>query len=239
MVEIRERERPLADERSWVKRVSWGAIFAGVFVVLGVQLILSMFGLAIGFGAVDPAQETAPFSGIGWGAGIWWIITAILSMFLGGWSAGRLAGIPRRPSAILHGVVVWSLATLLTLWLATSAIGRVTSGAVGIVGETAGLLGTAVTEEQLDELWRLVPEPVLLFDPDDAGRRAAARAAQTPRIVAVTAETTAMKREFRTASCSASTVASSSNHWVEKPASGKAMICDALNAKSGSRMIGA
>jgi DNA primase len=37
-------------------------------------------------------------------------------------------------------------------------------------------LGTALTEVQLEELWRLDPEPVLCFDGDDAGRRAAARA---------------------------------------------------------------
>lgn len=38
-------------------------------------------------------------------------------------------------------------------------------------------LGTALTEEQLRLLWRHVPEPVLCFDPDRAGRRAAMRAA--------------------------------------------------------------
>jgi DNA primase len=38
-------------------------------------------------------------------------------------------------------------------------------------------LGTALTEEQIGELWRLVPEPTLCFDGDAAGERAAARAA--------------------------------------------------------------
>ena len=38
-------------------------------------------------------------------------------------------------------------------------------------------LGTALTAEQLGELWRLSPEPVLCFDGDAAGRRAAERAA--------------------------------------------------------------
>ena len=39
-------------------------------------------------------------------------------------------------------------------------------------------LGTALTEEQLTELWRLSPAPVLCFDGDGAGARAAARAAE-------------------------------------------------------------
>src|SRR6516165_6854625 len=37
-------------------------------------------------------------------------------------------------------------------------------------------LGTVLTEFHLHELWRLGPEPILCFDGDDAGRRAAMRA---------------------------------------------------------------
>ncbi|HEX9701249.1 MAG TPA: DNA primase [Rhodospirillales bacterium] len=39
-------------------------------------------------------------------------------------------------------------------------------------------LGTALTEQQMQLLWRIVPEPVLCFDGDAAGRHAAARAAE-------------------------------------------------------------
>ncbi|MBT5109264.1 MAG: DNA primase [Rhodospirillaceae bacterium] len=39
-------------------------------------------------------------------------------------------------------------------------------------------LGTAMTEDHLGELWRLTPEPVLCFDGDTAGQRAAGRAAE-------------------------------------------------------------
>ncbi len=37
-------------------------------------------------------------------------------------------------------------------------------------------LGTALTETQIEELWKLAPEPVLCFDGDAAGQRAASRA---------------------------------------------------------------
>ncbi|MCW3476846.1 DNA primase [Limobrevibacterium gyesilva] len=47
----------------------------------------------------------------------------------------------------------------------------------GFAGAVAPL-GTALTEEQLEELWRLSPMPVLCFDGDAAGGRAAARAAE-------------------------------------------------------------
>jgi DNA primase len=44
-------------------------------------------------------------------------------------------------------------------------------------GQSVAPLGTALTEEQMMELWRLAPEPILCFDGDSAGERAAARAA--------------------------------------------------------------
>jgi DNA primase len=47
----------------------------------------------------------------------------------------------------------------------------------GFTGAVAPL-GTALTEGQLAELWKLADEPYLCFDGDNAGRRAAARAAE-------------------------------------------------------------
>src|SRR6185503_6064094 len=41
---------------------------------------------------------------------------------------------------------------------------------------TVAPLGTALTEDQLALLWRMTDEPVLCFDGDGAGRRAAYRA---------------------------------------------------------------
>jgi DNA primase len=47
----------------------------------------------------------------------------------------------------------------------------------GFTGSVAPL-GTALTEGQLGELWKLADEPYLCFDGDNAGRRAAQRAAE-------------------------------------------------------------
>lgn len=43
--------------------------------------------------------------------------------------------------------------------------------------EAVAPMGTALTEDQMKLLWRVAPEPVLCFDGDAAGRRAAIRAA--------------------------------------------------------------
>jgi DNA primase len=44
--------------------------------------------------------------------------------------------------------------------------------------ETVAPLGTALTEDQLKLLWRYSPEPILCFDGDSAGRKAADRAVE-------------------------------------------------------------
>jgi DNA primase len=45
-------------------------------------------------------------------------------------------------------------------------------------GEAVAPLGTALTEQQIMMLWRMVPKPLLCFDGDNAGQKAAFRAAQ-------------------------------------------------------------
>jgi len=46
------------------------------------------------------------------------------------------------------------------------------------IGGAVAPLGTALTEDHLEELWRLAPAPILCFDGDAAGSRAAARSAE-------------------------------------------------------------
>lgn len=45
------------------------------------------------------------------------------------------------------------------------------------IGEVVAPLGTALTEAQLERLWRLEPQPICCFDGDSAGQKAAVRAA--------------------------------------------------------------
>ena len=61
----------------------------------------------------------------------------------------------------------------------------VTEGYMDVIGlsvagyeDAVAPLGTALSEQQIIELWRVVKEPVLCFDGDEAGRRAASRAAE-------------------------------------------------------------
>jgi DNA primase len=80
-----------------------------------------------------------------------------------GWSAARAnIGGDRDPGG--HGVIVTE-----------GYMDVITLHRAGF-GTAVAPLGTALTEAQLRELWRLAPEPVLCFDGDSAGQRAALRA---------------------------------------------------------------
>lgn len=124
-----------------VKRISWAAVFGGVVTAMVTQLLLSVLGVGIGAGSVDPAAEVDPVSGLGIGAAVWFAISGIISMFAGGWMAGRLAGIPRNIDGALHGVLTWGLTTLLAVYLLTTAVGGLLSGAAGLLGKGISAAG--------------------------------------------------------------------------------------------------
>jgi hypothetical protein len=95
-------------------------------------------------GKVDPLQESNPFSGLGTGALIWWIVSILISLFLGGLTAGRLAGIPRTSDSMLHGLLTFSMFTLVMFYLITTTVGSIVSGVGGIVGQALSYTGQGV-----------------------------------------------------------------------------------------------
>ena len=64
------------------------------------------------------------------------VVTNLLALFLGGWVTGRLARQPRRGRSFLHGILTWTVLTLLTLFLVSSAVGRLVGGVTSLLGNT-------------------------------------------------------------------------------------------------------
>ena len=119
---------------SWLRRISWGAVIAGAVIVLAVHIALSLLGLGIGLSTVDVAAgDTPQASSMGIGAGIWWVVSNLIALFIGGYVAARLSGIPVRGDGIIHGVLTWAVTLLVTLYLLTTSIGSVVGGAFNVV----------------------------------------------------------------------------------------------------------
>lgn len=125
-------------------RVSWGAIFAGAVVAVALTALLSLLGLGIGFGSLDPSEGDS-VRGVPKMTLIWWAVISVLATGIGGFVAARLAGIPRTLTGALHGLAVWSVATLLTLWLATTAVGVALGAATSLVKSTANVATSTVS----------------------------------------------------------------------------------------------
>jgi hypothetical protein len=99
-----------------VRRVSWGAVWAGVMIALGMEALFTLFGSFIGFGMYN-AQAANPWGGVSVWTTVWYLVTAGWSMFFGAWCAARLSGNPVRGDGILHGVTTWGLATFATIMI--------------------------------------------------------------------------------------------------------------------------
>jgi len=126
------------------RRISWGAIFAGVVIALVVQLVLGILGIGIGASTIDPLAESNPVSGIGIGAGIWFAVSLLLALFAGGYVAGHMAGLQRRQDGLLHGLLTWGLTTLLTFYLLTTTVGSLIGGTARALGSGLSAAGSGI-----------------------------------------------------------------------------------------------
>lgn len=193
----RERDGTVLERTGF--RLSWGAIFAGFVVATMTQIVLSLLGVAVGFTTWDVGD---PARDLGMGLGIWMVVSTLASLFVGGLTTGRLAGVLTRGDGAIHGVVMWGIATLVNLWLLVSGAGFFLGGAFDILGRTvaattsavaggvaelgstaigeAGSLDAGAVQREIEAALRETGRPGL--DPDtlraeaeDVGRRATAR----------------------------------------------------------------
>lgn len=129
-----------------ISRVSWAAVFGGTLIMLITLMLLSLLGIGIGIGTVNPLEEAQPLKGIGTGALIWWVISNLLAVFAGAYAAAKLTNLSYKSSGILHGILSWSLYTLISFVLMTTAIGGIISGIGGAVSKSLSAVGKGVTE---------------------------------------------------------------------------------------------
>ena len=121
--------------------VSWGAIIAGVLIALATMTTLSLIGAAFRLFALTPDLDPATYQGVGIGAAIWYTLSKLFSLFIGGFAAARLSANLDSGRALLHGAAVWALAATASLWLVASGVGSLVGGAGSVLGSLAG--GTA------------------------------------------------------------------------------------------------
>ncbi|WP_308916054.1 hypothetical protein [Jannaschia sp. LMIT008] len=121
-------------------RAVWGAIFAGAVYALGLYVLLSLVGLGLGLSLFEPTDGT-PMNGSLTTTAVWQFVSQLVALAVGGYTAGRLAGVLHPMGSMLHGAVVWALTTLVAVWMATQAA----MGIVNVAGSAVSGLASGAS----------------------------------------------------------------------------------------------
>jgi hypothetical protein len=136
-------------------RVSWGAVIAGAVVALTVGLMLNALGAGVGATTVDAAaRDTPSASSFGIGAAIWVLVSNLIGLAIGGYTAARLSGTSDNTDGTLHGLAVWGTTFLISAVLLGNLVSGIASTAtagasnlLGGVARGAGSLASTAGEQ--------------------------------------------------------------------------------------------
>lgn len=121
-------------------RISWGSIFAGVFTVLAISILLSLLATSVSLFMFNPTKDD-PTAGIGTTVGIWTVVSLLISLAAGGFVAGKLA----TADGMIHGFLVWATTTIVTIILAGFlAVGAV-KAASNVLGAVSSVVGNVIS----------------------------------------------------------------------------------------------
>ena len=133
------------DRAALQQRISWRALLAGLVIVVAVQILLATLGAGIGLSMVHQQPDNTPdASSFSMGAGLWWLVSNLVALCFGGYLTARLAGVVSRYDGMLHGLVLWALATLVAVYFLTTAIGGILGGAYNIMESTVSAAGSTL-----------------------------------------------------------------------------------------------
>jgi hypothetical protein len=143
--------------------VSWGAVFAGAAASCALTLLLLSFGTGMGFAVVSPwGGRGVSSSTFEIGAGLYFIVMAMISSALGGYLAGRLRNkwtglhtteVQFRDTA--HGFLAWAVASVVGAVLLASPASSVLGGALsGATQATANAAQNSPMSGYADTLLR-------------------------------------------------------------------------------------
>jgi len=142
--------------------VNWTAVWVGSLAALAAALLIGLIGIAVGAHLLGPEHRVVDLHKMHLGALIFSVCGAFFAFVIGGWAAGKIAGILHAEPAMLHGAIVWLLTTPLLMVVVGLGAGSFFGGWY------AGLAGTPS--------WAVSAAPVDRPDPLPADATADERA---------------------------------------------------------------
>ncbi len=139
--------------------VSWGAIFAGLATALAMQLVFTLLGAGLGFAVYHPLTETNPVKDLAAGSVVVQGVSAVFSLWFGGWVAGRFARRHTLRAGWLHGFLVWATGTVAAVLLASAGGGwalgdlsKLVGGGLSAAGRPVAAVAGGATDLAKDAL---------------------------------------------------------------------------------------
>jgi hypothetical protein len=145
-------------------RIHWPAIIGGALAAAALAMVLHSFAAAIGLAVSSTAPTWRDSSVALWIlSGIYLVIVALVSYGLGGYIAGWIrswstaSDLDADTTNGLHGLLVWSLATLLTglmLGAAALTVSQLAAPSGGSTGPGASVASEKIIAYDIDRLFR-------------------------------------------------------------------------------------
>jgi hypothetical protein len=87
--------------------VNWTAVWIGALAAFCVALLFGLAAIAVGAYLLGPDHRVVDFHKMGIWALIFGVCGSFFAYIVGGWAAGKMAGILHAEPAMLHGAFVW------------------------------------------------------------------------------------------------------------------------------------
>ena len=108
-------------DRARIVLFRWPAVVAGLFVALGLHIVLTAFGLGVMFLHTQSGEGGISMAAAG--LLLWSGFTWVAASFIGGYVTAWVADTSRYVESLFHGLVLWGALTFILMFLPPSTMG--------------------------------------------------------------------------------------------------------------------
>ena len=132
--------------------VSWTAVWVGTLAAVAAVVVFGLIGIALGAHLLTPDHRVVDLKKLGIGTLAFSVFSAFLAFVIGGWVAGKVAGILRAEPGMLHGAIVWAVAVPLLVIMTAIGAGSTLGGWYAGLSTPAGASATATPYDRPEPL---------------------------------------------------------------------------------------
>ena len=153
-------------QRASLPGLRWGSIFAGTCVGIAVYVLMMLLGICVGMAKAGAVAGDVSVAALGWN-----LTSAFAASVLVTFIAARSADLRRSADGAMHGLVVWSCATLLVV-LATLCLVRDVTGNMALLMSQNGERETSLAQNERQRSWNTLRQTGAVTFRDDRPRSA-------------------------------------------------------------------